>query len=52
MLDGMLRGLVYVFYDGFASGIVGAFLPILTFPFGIMSTLLIYYDLKMRKALA
>jgi len=50
--DGILRGAVYLISGGFTAGLAGSVLPLLTFPFGTMATLLVYYDLKMRKALA
>jgi hypothetical protein len=50
LINGLFQGATYLVFDGYAAGFVGAVLPIFTFPFATMSHLLIYYDLKMRKA--
>jgi hypothetical protein len=50
-LNAIIFGLGFAVLDETLARAINVF-PILTFPFGVMANLLIYYDLKMRKALA
>jgi hypothetical protein len=51
LLSGMPQAVLRLVLDDWTAGLVGVALMCLVFPFSTTAHLLIYYDLKMRKAL-